>query len=85
MVIRLDTDHPDFGGVGHLAVLLEDPAVVGEQLLEAQAHGEDEEEPQHGAEEHGRQQRLALGAHRLAGNHKRGGKQVSVRATNGGI
>lgn len=39
------TDHPDFGGVGHLAVLLEHPAVVGEELLEAQAHGEDEQEP----------------------------------------
>lgn len=39
------TDHPDFGGGGHLAVLLEHPAVVGEELLEAEAHGENEQEP----------------------------------------
>ncbi len=40
-----NTDHPDFGGVGHLAVPLEHPAVVGQELLEAQAHREDEQEP----------------------------------------
>lgn len=31
---------------------LKHPAVVGEELLEAQAHGEDEQKPQHGAEDH---------------------------------
>lgn len=60
------TDHPDFGGGGHLAVLLEDPAVIGEELLEAQAHGEDEQEPQQSAEEHCRNHRLTLAAHGLA-------------------
>lgn len=49
-------------------MLLEHPAVVGEQLLEAHAHGEDEQEPQHGAEEQCRHQRLALVTHRLAAN-----------------
>lgn len=58
-----NTDHPDFGGGGHLAMWLKHPAVVREKLLEAQAHGEDEQEPQHGAEEHRREQDLTLGAH----------------------
>ena len=52
-------------------MLLEHPAVVGEQLLEAHAHGEDEQEPQHGAEEQCRHQRLALVTHGLAANTQR--------------
>lgn len=67
---KRNTDHPDFGGGGHLAMLLKHPSVVREELLEAQAHGEDEQEPQHGAEEHRRQHRLALRTHGLAGNGK---------------
>ena len=47
-----NTDHPDFGCGGHLAVLLEHPSMVGEELLKAETHGEDEQQPQHGAEEH---------------------------------
>lgn len=47
---------------------LKDPAVVWEELLEAQAHGEDEQKPQHGAEDHCWQQHLALGTQGLAGN-----------------
>lgn len=46
---------------------LKHPAVVREELLEAQAHGEDEHEPQHGAEDHCWQQHLALGTQGLAG------------------
>lgn len=60
------TDHPDFGRGGHLAVRLKHPAVVREELLEDQAHGEDEQEPQHGAEEHSRHQHLTLRAHGLS-------------------
>lgn len=43
--------HPDFGGVGDSPMLLEHPVVVGEQQLEAEAQGEDEGEPQQGAED----------------------------------
>lgn len=71
------TDHPDFGGGGHLAVRLKHPAVVREELLEDQAHGEDEQEPQHGAEEHSRHQHLTLRAHGLAvgGDREKGSKR----------
>lgn len=73
------TDHPDFGGGGHLAVRLKHPAVVREELLEDQAHGEDEQEPQHGAEEHSRHQHLTLRAHRLAvGGDRQKGCQQSL-------
>lgn len=60
------TDHPDFGRRGHLPVWLKYPAVVREELLEDQAHGEDEKEPQHGAKKHGRHQHLTLRTHGLA-------------------
>lgn len=40
--MKNNTHHPDFGGVGHLAVPFENPAMVRQELLEAQAHGEDE-------------------------------------------
>ena len=66
--MEYNTDHPDFGGGGHLAMRLKHPAMVREELLEAQAHGEDEQEPQHGAKEHCRHQHLTLGAHGLTGN-----------------
>jgi len=56
--------HPDFGGVGHAAVLLEHPLVVGEQQLEAEAERQDEGEPQQGAEDQRRQHGLPLGAER---------------------
>lgn len=62
-----NTDHPDFGGVGHLAALLEHPTVVGEELLQAHAHGEDEGEPEQRAEQHRRHHRLTLGTQRLTG------------------
>lgn len=68
-----NTDHPDFGCGWHLAMWLKHPAVVREKLLEAQAHGEDEQEPQHGAEEHRWEQDLTLGAHRLARGRQRKG------------
>ena len=55
------TYHPDFGGVGHSAVQLEHPAVVGEEQLEAEAQCEDEREPEQGAEEQRRQHGLTLG------------------------
>lgn len=47
-------------------MLLEHPAVVREQLLQAQLHGEDEGEPQQSAEHHGRDDRLTLQAQRAA-------------------
>lgn len=56
------TDHPDFGGGGDAAVLLEHPAVVGEQQLEAEAQSQDEREPQECAEHQGRKHSLALRA-----------------------
>lgn len=55
-------------------MLLEHPAMVGEQLLEAETHGEDERQPQHSAEEHCRHHRLALGTQRLAGGVGGGGE-----------
>lgn len=56
---------------------LKHPAVVREELLKNQAHGEDEQEPQHGAEEHSRHQHLTLRAHGLAveGDREKGRKQ----------
>lgn len=65
--VQNTTDHPDFCGCGHFPMRLKHPAVVWEELLEAQTHGEDEQQPQHGAEDHCWQQHLALGTHRLAG------------------
>lgn len=41
--------------------------VVGQQLLEAHAHGEDEGEPEQRAEQHRRHHRLTLGTQRLTG------------------
>lgn len=39
------TDHPDFGSSRHFGMRFKYPAVVWEELLEAQVHGEDEQEP----------------------------------------
>ena len=58
------TYHPDFGGVGDPAVLLEHPLVVGEKQLEAEPEGEDEGEPQQSAEDQRRQHGLTLSAER---------------------
>lgn len=51
-------------------MLLKHPAMVGQELLETQAHGEDEHKPQHCAEEYSRHHRLALRTH-LAGKEER--------------
>lgn len=56
------TDHPDFGCGGDAAVLLEHPAMVGEQQLEAEAQGQDERQPQECAEHQRRKHGLALRA-----------------------
>lgn len=58
---------------------LKHPAVVREELLEDHAHGEDEQEPQHGAEEHGRHQHLTLRAHGLSvgGDREKGYKRMA--------
>lgn len=45
-------------------MLLEHPAVVGEEQLEAEAQSQDDGEPQHGAEDQCRQHGLALRAQR---------------------
>lgn len=51
-------------------MLLKHPAVVGKQLLEAEAHGKDQEEPQESAEEHCRHRSLALSTEGLADEEK---------------
>ena len=66
---RGEADHPGLGGARQLPVLFKHPAVVRQELLEAESHSEDEGEPQQRAEDHRRHHRLALGTQRLTGTH----------------
>ena len=59
---RVGSYHPDFGGGGGASVLLEHPAVVGEEQLQAESQREDDGQPEHRAEDQRRQHGLALGA-----------------------
>ena len=77
----MSTDQPDFGGDGHVPVLLKHPAVVGEQLLEAEPHGEDESQPQQGAEHHCSQHHLTLTAQRLAAGGREGRDKSQTGST----